>query len=179
MSKKSNLVAALVALALLGVIGFGLVWVVGWARSLNPTVAGAVTTAGIGLVGLWYVQWQSKSRDIAESHRPSKIEIYNTFFGIVERLQANDGEAAAEGELPEWMKAEFIKLNRGLILWAAPEVIRAWLEFRTCSESGGNILVAADKMYQAIRKDLGNSNFGLQTGDLIKISLSNPNEWRP
>jgi hypothetical protein len=177
MPKKSILIALLLIACLIAA-GYGaLSATLTWVKSLEPSVAGAFTTAFIGLLGLLYVQWQSKSRDIAESHRPSKVDIYNTFFGIVERLQDSDKSALSDGEVPDWMKAEFIKLNRGLILWASPGVIRAWLDFRTSAESGKNMLVAVDRMYQAIRKDLGNSNFGLRTGDLIKISLKDPNEW--
>lgn len=180
MKRKSLLLGFLLIVALIA-LGYGFFSIAAsWLKSLDPSVAGAVTTAAIGLIGLWYVQWQSKGRDIAESHRPSKIEVYNTFFSIVERIQASDVSALgdAESELPDWMKAEFLKFNRGLILWGSPGVIRAWLNFRTSTESGKNVLVAVDHMYQAIRADLGNSNFGLQTGDLIKISLKSPNEWK-
>lgn len=180
MKRKAFLIAFLM-LAALAVICWSLFSITAsWLRSLNPSLAGAITTAAVGLIGLWYVQWQSKSRDIAESHRPSKIEVYNTFFGIVEKIQSNKVTALGDSgsELPDWMKAEFVKFNRGLILWASPSVITAWLKFRTAAESGESILVAVDRMYQAIRSDLGNSNFGLQTGDLIKIGLSNPNEWK-
>lgn len=179
--KFKSLLTVFFLLAVLAALAWGLfALAASWLRSLNPSLAGAITTAAVGLIGIWYVQWHSKGRDIAESHRPSKIEVYNTFFGIVERIQASEVSALGESdsELPDWMKAEFVKLNRGLILWGSPSVIRAWLKFRTAAESGENILVAVDRMYQAIRADLGNSNVGLQTGDLIKISLSNPNEWK-
>jgi hypothetical protein len=33
-------------------------------------------------------------------------------------------------------------------------------------------------MYKAIRKDLGNSNFGLKGGDLIRIGLKDPDELK-
>ena len=179
--KRKQLLVGLVLLGLLAALGWGLfVLIAAWFKSLDPPIAGAIATAVIGLVGLWYAQWQSKSRDIAESHRPSKIEVYNTFFGIVERFQEEGGLSEAEAGIdpPEWVKKEFIKLNRGLILWGSPGVISAWIKFRTAADSGENILVAVDRMYQAIRSDLGNSNLGLKSGDLIKIGLKDPNEWK-
>ena len=150
-----------------------------WFNTLNGTVAAACVTAIIGLVGLWYSQWQSKSRDIAESHRSSKIDVYNPFFDIVERFQRSQDKVDAEVIIDEAVKKEFTKLNRGLVLWASPEVIQAWLKFKITAASDGNVLVAIDQMYKAIRKDLGNSNFGLSPGDLIRLGLKDPNEWKP
>jgi hypothetical protein len=167
-------------LALAAVIAVGYVLftaVLGLVQGLNPTVVGAFVTALIGLIGLWYVQWQSKSRDIAQSHRPSKIDLYNKFFDLVDHFQ-NNHEQMKEGEVSEHVKTEMAKLNRGLLIWGSPEVIRAWLTFRTTAQADGNVLVAVDAMYRAIRTDLGNSNFGLAPGDLIRIGLKDPNEWK-
>jgi hypothetical protein len=181
MNKKQTviIIATLLLLAVLG-------WVVvsaalSWFRSLDASVAAALTTAILGLLGLWYSQWHSKSRDIAESHRASKIEVYSTFFDLVEKFQAEEinQKELSEENLPDWLRSDFAKLNRGLILWASPKVISAWLSFRAVSTSGGNVLQAMDKMYKAIREDLGNSNVGLKSGDLIRIGLKDPNELKP
>jgi len=169
-------------LALLFILAVGLVTLhatLKWFTALNGTVAAAFITAVIGLVGLWYAQWQSKSRDIAESHRASKIDVYNTFFDIVERFQRTQDETQSEVIIDDVVKKEFTKLNRGLVLWASPEVIRAWLNFKIAAGSDGHVLSAIDQMYRAIRKDLGNSNFGLSPGDLIRLGLKDPNEWKP
>jgi hypothetical protein len=167
--------------ALLIVSAFGL-WVIysafQWVQSLDASVAAALITASIGLIGLWYAQWQSKTRDIAESHRASKIEVYKVFFDLVEKFQTNETGDINDENIPEWLKTDFQKLNRGLLLWASPGVITAYLNFRTVADSGGNILSAADTMYREIRKDLGNSNYQLKQGDLIRIGLKDPNELK-
>lgn len=147
-----------------------------WLKGINASVSAALITASLGLMGLWYAQWHSKSRDIAESHRSSKIEVYNLFFEIVEAFQYSNAEA---DNLSIDLKKKFQALNRGLILWASPEVIKAYLNFRnvTQNDSGSkNILLAVDKVYQAIRKDLSNSNLTLEKGDLIRLNLKDPNE---
>jgi len=171
-------IIALVILLLLGWFIFGTI--TSWLEVQDSTVIAAFTTAIFGLSGLWYAQWHSKSRDIAENHRASKIEVYGVFFNLVEKFQAEEvtDEELEEENLPEWLKSDFTQLNRGLILWASPSVITAWLNFRTVSTSGGNILLAMDEMYKAIRKDLGNSNFGLKAGDLIRIGLKDPDELK-
>lgn len=149
-----------------------------WFQSLNASVAAALITAFLGLIGLWYAQWQSKTRDIAESHRANKIKVYNVFFNLVEKYQTDKIDEFSDENIPEWLKKDFQKLNRGSILWASPGVITAYLNFRTTATSGGDILNAADTMYREIRKDLGNSNHQLRTGDLIRIGLKDPNELK-
>ncbi len=180
MNKKQIIIGVSSLIVLLAIGYFIFVVLSAWLKSLDPTVAAATTTAALGLVGLWYAQWTSKSRDIAENHRPSKIDVYSIFFNLVEKFQAEELQDNDLGEenLPEWLKKDFAKLNRGLILWASPQVITAWLEFRTVTSAGGDVISAMDKMYRAIRKDLGNSNFGLKSKDLIRIGLKDPTELK-
>lgn len=181
MKVRQSLITAIALVVLAAITWLALTTAASWLRSLDASVAAALTTAILGLLGLWYAQWHSKSRDIAENHRESKIEVYTIFFDIVEKFQNGKikDEELGEGELPDWLREDFRKLNRGLILWASPGVISAWLKFRAISDSGkGNILLAMDEMYKAIRKDLGNSNFGLRIGDLIRIGLKNPDDLK-
>lgn len=51
--------------------------------SLNPNVIAALITASVGLIGLIYSQNRSQKREIFESHREQKIEVYNIFFNMV------------------------------------------------------------------------------------------------
>ena len=163
--------------------------VVGWAllstftllRSLDSSLAGTVITAIAGIIGLLYTQWQAKSREIAEGHRSNKIDVYNTFFEIVDSFmasaKANGNEQIQSDDISPELKKQFATLNRGLIIWASPAVIRSWLKFREASaQSPSSIMLAVDDMMQAIRKDLGNSHFGLKRGDVVKNYLSDPSE---
>jgi uncharacterized membrane protein YfbV (UPF0208 family) len=180
MNKKHTIlgIIAIVFSLLLGWLIFG--GIISWLKLQDSSVVAAFTTALFGLSGLWYAQWHSKTRDIAENHRASKIKVYSIFFDLVEKFQAEEitNEEIEKENFPDWLKKDFTELNRGLILWASPNVITAWLEFRTISTSGGNIVLAMDEMYKAIRKDLGNSNFGLKAGDLIRIGLKDPDELK-
>lgn len=164
-------------------------WLIGgnlfeWIKSLEKEVAAAAITAIIGFAGLLYVQWNSKAKEISDSHRPAKIEVYETFFNIVERfMTAADSEEEnldpESEEFPQDLKDQFTKLSRGMIVWASPQVIKAWSEFRekaSESKTPADTLLAVDKVLQAIRADLGNSNFGLSRGDVVKLYLSNPGE---
>ena len=166
------LLLLVVSIALLTKITFG------WLFSLNATVSAAVFTALLALAGVWYAQWQSKSRDIAESHRETKVALYNDFFDIIEIFQDPVRLSAEDAEPSDEMRRRFTKLNRDLVLWASPEVIKTWLAFKTVSASHGNVLAAIDQVYRAIRKDLGHSNLRLNAGDLVKLGLSDPDELK-
>jgi hypothetical protein len=112
--KLKPLLISLALIAAIIVVGFGaLRFTESWLRSLDPTLAGAFITAALGLLGLGYAKWHSKSRDIAESHRPSKIEVYNTFFDIVERMQEHKGSPHDDGDnpAPDWLKGEFQQVS--------------------------------------------------------------------
>ena len=180
MPKKSLLIALLTTAAFIAVAYFAVAAVASWLHGLDSGVTAAVITAIVGLFGLWYAQWHAKSREISESHRQSKIEVYSIFFDIVDKFQ--DGSFKAEmgdpEDVPESLKKEFRRFNRGLIVWGSPAVIQSWHKFRRVAGNGDKtVLIAVDEMYQAMRKDLGNSNFGLRTGDLIKATISDPENW--
>ena len=175
-----RIILGLVLLAVLGAATwflFGYAW--NSVLSLGANAAGAIIAALAGLVGVLYTQWQSKSRDIAESHRGEKIRVYTLFFDIVEDFMQRakeDPEPLQEAELSEEQLRRFAELTRGFIVWASPKVIRAWLEFRQRAAEGPGVMLQIDDVLQAIRKDLGNSNFGLSRGDIVKLYLSNPEE---
>lgn len=169
------LLATIAALAVIGVIAIGR-----WLLALDPQFSGPVVAGIIGFASLIYAQWHSKSREIQQSHRPQKIEVYNEFFEILARFLKNpkDRENMEGGALPQEMRDQFWNLNRGLIVWGSPRVIRAWLRFRRLcgAGSGAQTLLLMDEVLQAMRADLGNRNFGLDRGDAVKVFLSDPQE---
>jgi len=181
MKKLSHLLS--VAFGFAVVLGMAwLIWhIVRWVAALEPSYSGPTITAIVGFMGLIYAQWHSKSREIQQSHRPQKIEVYNNFFAILERFLKNPEEQRAleeEGEesLPADLRDQFWQLNKGLIVWASPAVIKSWLHFRKVTTTGGSTLLAMDNVLKAIRNDLGNSNFGLQVGDSVKVFLRDPGD---
>ncbi len=95
---------ALVVFALVVVvaIGYGL-WcafaaVLSWLMSQESQVAAAIIAfSGTVIAGIATVvisQQRSKSREIAEAHRPKKIELYNSFIttmiGILQKHKGSD-----------------------------------------------------------------------------------------
>lgn len=173
------------SLLLVAALGYGLWFALGLLfnalAGLGKEVAAAAITALLGLFGILYAQWHSKAKEISDSHRPAKIEVYETFFDIVEQFMTDEKTKDFDpesDEFPEELRQQFMKLSRGMIVWASPQVIRAWSKFRERAGTGSakDTLLAVDAVLQAIRADLGNSNFGLGRGDVVKIYLKNPGE---
>lgn len=155
-----------------------------WAAELDKEVAATAIASLVGLFGILYAQWYSKSKEISDNHRPAKIEVYETFFDLVEHFMASEETEGKslnpeDDSLSKDLKDQFTKLSRGIIVWASPQVIKAWGEFReqaSANKTTKDSLLAVDKVLQAIRADLGNSNFGLGRGEVVKLYLSNPGE---
>jgi hypothetical protein len=156
----------------------GAIWgVLIWLSSVDVGLAGAVITAAAGITGLLFSQWHAKGREISEGHRPQKIEVYNTFFDIVERFMRNERNNKNETGIPKELQKKFEKLNRGMIIWASPGAIKAWLNFRRGSQDPDQkTLMLVDDILREIRKDLGNSNWRLKKGDAVRIYLKDVDE---
>lgn len=180
--KALRIFFSLVVLALfVAALGYGALKFWHIFRTLNDNVAAAIVTAVAGVIGLSFTQWQSKKREIAEGHRKNKVEVYELFLDIVDQFLSAEKNGTSvtdkNGNFTKKTEDQFRKLNRGIIVWSSPKVLKAWLKFRNlASGESNNVLLIVDDVLQAIRKDLGNSNFGLNRGDAVKIYLSDPEE---
>ena len=152
-------------------------------KDVDVNIIAAFVASSTAVFGYWYTQRQSKFRDISESHRPKKVELYNTFMDILERTLRptiyKDEKEIDPDNLPDDIKDLFFEFNRGVIVWGSPSMIKTWLKFRVETSKpsvGYNSLLLMDNVLRSIRKDLGNSNSGLKEGDLVKIFLKDPTE---
>ena len=59
------------------------------------------------------------------------------------------------------------------MLWGSPGVLSAYNSFRAAGEDP-KVILLVDDLLQAMRKDLGLSNWGLGRGDLMKMLLTDP-----
>jgi len=173
-------------LLLVAVVGVGYgVWyavaaALSWIMSQESQVAAAVIAfsgtiiAGIGAVVI--AQQRSKSREIAEAHRPKKIELYNSFIttmiGIIRKHKGSDSKAL-EGDKD--IEEFFYKFTAEVVLWGSPGVLGHYATFRNLGqEKNPNIVLIMDDIMQAMRKDLGLGNWGFSRGDLMKMFLTDP-----
>ena len=179
----SILIGLAIVLATLGCAWFLGRWTLAWILGQQSEVAAAfIATAGTvvaGVVAVVFSQQRSKSREIAEAHRPMKVKVYQHFIestiGILHKY------AGAENNNPDAMAADgevvgfFRKFTTELLLWGSPGVISSWSRFQATSQLDGRQgLLSFDEMIREIREDLGHTNAGLRSGDLVKLLLSDP-----
>jgi hypothetical protein len=69
-----------------------------------------------------------------------------------------------------------VRFKTEILLWGSPKVIKSQLEFQRIFGSGGDVLMAVNNLYKAIREDIGLSNAGLNNLELIEIFLKDPDE---
>lgn len=119
-------------------------------------------------------QTQIKKRKIDEAHRSKKVEIYSSLLEITTRTLSNHIEnltikPPTEQELIEFM----LNFKSQVVLWGSPKVIKAQLEFQKVSSENGDVLLSVDKLYKAIREDIGLSNDGLNERQLVSLFINN------
>jgi len=185
MNKTIKITSTIFGLILLAGICYGLyllaIEVIALLVRLKPEVLvaiiGAMATVFAGLAAVIISNKQSKQRDIDESHRAKKVEIYKDFLDAVSGQMAKDNEhVSKEGFSEQELIDYMVEFKTNILLWGSPQVIKLQLEFEKVSKEGGNILVAVNNLYKAIREDIGLSNKGLNDYELIKIYLKDPSE---
>jgi len=120
-----------------------------------------------------------KQRDIDESHRTKKVEIYKKYLDITSKMQAGMNPRLSHKELSEDdLTNFFVEFRTELVLWGSPKVIKSfqYLHKPGLSSNPKELHIAMNQFYQAIREDIGLGNKGLNDYELNKIYLSDPNE---
>lgn len=188
MAKHSDKLMALLGLAILAGAAYGLFSAVRWTitgligldEKLAAAIIAACTTFLVSVATVVYTQQKTKSREIDNSHRPQKIEIYKQFMdkAVVGLLRSSKQKKIESPEVQKVLEDLFFKFTGDVIVWGSPEVIKAYSAFRATG-ADPQIVVRLDDLMQAMRKDLGNSNWGLARGDLIKLFITDPESIDP
>lgn len=145
--------------------------------SISAAIVGAMATVLVSVGGALYTQAQNKKREISEAHRERKVELYKEFLDVVLRIMSRQNENLSIEPIPEQELIDFLaRFKTSVLLWGSPKVIKAQLSFEDASRNGGNVLIAVDQLYLAIREDIGLSNSGLNNHELVKMYLSDPSE---
>jgi len=186
MKKAKDFILGLLVLLIIAGMILGFLYLLfkiifeGLDKNVQSAIITAVVTIGATVFAVIYNQRKTKEREIAEEHRSHKVEIYKEFMiMIVDILRHNKVKTKTTGNpadnLPEGVEDQMYKFTRNIIVWGSPDVIKAYTQFRNLGENDvPNILIILDTLLKEIRADLGNSNKGLQTGDLIKLFITDP-----
>lgn len=181
---KSLKTWATLLLTFVGVVAgvYGVWWLLvqllAWVTAQPSQIAAAtIAFAGTVIAGIGAVvisQQRIKVREIAESHRPNKTELYITFITeVVGMMRAGISANNPDPNVTKHFEDFFFDFTTRAMLWASPSVLKSYAAFRRAGNDP-NILFLVDDTLQAMRKDLGLRNWGLSRGDLIKMLLTDP-----
>jgi len=155
-----------------------LTWITAQESQIGAAIIAFVSTVGGGIGAVLIAQQRSKSREIAESHRPKKIKIYNNFIttmiGLIQKHKDSDTTAL---ESDKDMQNFFFDFTTQIVLRGSPGVLRHYANLRKEGQAPKRnliIIMIMDDMIQAMQKDIGLSNRGLSRGDLMKMFLTDP-----
>jgi len=175
------IVLGFIAAAAFGVwIAFSslLTWITAQESQIGAAIIAFVSTVGGGIGAVLIAQQRSKSREIAESHRPKKIKIYSNFIttmiGIIRKHKGSDTNVL---ENSKEIQNFFFDFTTQIVLWGSPGVLRHYAELMKQGQAPNpnlNLILIMDDMMQAMRKDIGLRNRGLSRGDLMKMFLTDP-----
>ena len=177
-----NLLAVLLGFALLSLLVIGvyiaLRLVVQLFTDLEEHTASmiyaAVVAALFSAVLIVLIVQSGEKRKSLDRLREQKAQSYRCFLTA---WSSTLSQAAHLGEQPPLHREDNLHVaEQQLLLWGSNHVIKHYVAYRQ-HETLNNLRDSAvvqfiDKVLQEIRKDLGQSNIGIQTGDLFNLFVS-------
>lgn len=173
-AKTLQILLGFFLLIVLGSIGYYVItYIIELFKSLDRQVAAAILTASgtilAATMAALFVQKRTKEREIAAAHRAQKAEIYSSFMKtLVDALRTSIEKKEIN---PEEYTNFFIDFTRDVIVWGSPEFLKAFHKWRTSDLTNENALLLVDDLLMEIRRDLGNSNKGIQRGELMRLFI--------
>jgi len=146
-------------------------------KTIQSTIIASIGTVLASVGAVIYNQRRAKEREISESHRPMKIEVYKNFMQMMfEFLGSSKAPKPDQIKSMRNLEKGFVVFTREIIAWGSPEVIRVYSQFRNSAIDKQNyeLLLIFDELLREMRSDLGNSNKRIKKGDLIKLFLTDP-----
>lgn len=147
-----------------------------------PTITVAIITGFLSIVTIVVQRvWEKKYKQ-EQDIRNQKMPTYQKMVKEFAIFFYND-PAKKTGNIMKDQEYEQEKLNRlirfvaenngELITWASDEVLKEWSLFRKIATSnkdaGLELMFQVEKIFYAIRKDLGHKNKNLLKGDILRL----------
>lgn len=167
---------------ILGGVGI-LVWLA-WKlfTTASSDIVAAVITASFTLISgvliVVYSRRQESKQEIEQEHRKQKIPIYDDFLlfylGRLLGSRREGGKPLTEREMYKFR----LEFTRRLMLWGSDEVVRKYsamtkvIEGEEDASRGLKTLVYFEQLLYLIRADLGHKNEGLDSGDLLRLFVT-------
>lgn len=147
-----------------------------------PTITVAIITGFLSIITIviqriWEKRYKQE-QDIRNQKMPTyqkMVREFSVFFYNDPEKQTGDIFLRQKYEEEKQNKlVKFVAENNGeLITWASDEVLKEWSLFRKIATSNTNsgieLMFQVEKLFYAIRKDLGHKNKNLVKGDILRL----------
>jgi len=182
--KWKNIFASIISIALIALFLYGvfrLIRIFVYLLTIaNPSVAAAIGAAVIAVfssvITIMLARYYEAKHERESAHRDKKTELYDNFLKELFKLFLEDTQKKSDtGEFVPYLR----EVQRKLILWSGPGVIKSYAEWHAVLTSQGETpqaksMIKMIDFFLALRKDLGHSNRGIQREHLIRFMLKNP-----
>jgi len=168
-------------LTLLGLLIWGLYKVInGGELTVIGTVTAAIITLLGGIISISLLRWKEKKLQLDSVQQKKKAEVYTGLLSIFHSDIMNNTPKERDLYLKsKEFKSELSKISEMLMLWASPEVIRAFGKWRSISLNKAEEkkdmlmqLITYEDYLKAIRVDLGLSNSNLKPTNILNLFIN-------
>lgn len=180
MKQKLSLAFGLLLIAMIGYFSYELAcWVAKSLKDVDSTVGAALIAGAATIISSVFIasynSRKAREKVAFEAHREKKAEIYNKFMEMVIQLMRNT-KAGKEGDdiLPEDIEEFFYNFTAKITVYGGPGVVKAYANWRSASandDAGTKGLLLVDVLFREMRNDLGESNKGIATNELLGLYI--------
>jgi hypothetical protein len=139
-------------------------------KNVDPNVSAALIAGVITIIfSVFIASYNSRKaieRTAFEAHRENKASIYNEFTEIIIQLMPDRTAEKLSQDIEELL----YRFTAKITIYGSPSVIKAYGKWRVFSDDNDedeHSLI--DDILREIRVDLGESNEGLESGELISL----------
>ena len=153
-----------------------------------PTITVAIITGFLSIVAIIIQRVWERRYNKEQEIRNKKLPIYQKTINEFSYFFYNDPNLKTDDEKQKFQEEKinrllkFVSDNNGkLITWASDEVLKEWSIFRKIiimnPENGMKSMFQIEKLFYAIRKDLGHKNKNLLNGDILRLWVNDIDDF--
>ena len=180
-------ILGLIILVILLIIGIIILKFILESITEEPTITVAFITGFVSIVAIILQRiWEKKYKNEQEI-REKKLPIYQKLINEFSYFFYNNPSLKTEKEREIFQQKKIDRLikfiidnNGEIITWASDEVLKEWSLFRKYALSNENqgmdLMFQTEKIFYAIRHDLGHKNKNLERGDILRLFINDIDE---
>ena len=144
---------------------------------LSIAIIGGCVTIVVSVISALYAKHLENKILIKNEHKEKKIPIYTELIEFIFKIfeQSKTGNNIPKEEIESFN----FNLAKKLLIWGSDDVINEFNNFKRSANSGGHehVLFATEKLWMAIRKDLGHKNKNITKGKLLSLIITDIDKY--